>query len=114
MQYDNFVVGVEGTWDLPESHPFEATFRVVFEKATVENAGGKFMLYDNSGLSEIKIDKKQLSGGYKGGNISDLGGYFNELVYFTDRVKKGEDIKKATLKDGAKSLEFVLGEIKNA
>ena len=28
--------------------------------------------------------------------------------------KKGEDIKKATLKDGAKSLEFVLGEIKNA
>ena len=53
MQYDNFVVGVEGTWDLPESHPFEATFRVVFEKATVENAGGKFMLYTAEEAKEI-------------------------------------------------------------
>ena len=114
MQYDNFVVGVEGTWDLPESHPFEATFRVVFEKATVENASGKFMLYDNSGLSEIKIDKKQLSGGYKGGNISDLGGYYNELVYFTDRVKACEKVEKATLVEASKSLEFVLKEIENA
>ncbi len=114
MQYEDFVVGVEGTWDLPESHPFEATFRVVFEKATVENVGGKFMLYDNSGVSEIKIDKKQLSGGYKGGNISDLGGYYNELVYFTDRVKVCGKVEKATLVDASKSLEFVLKEIKNA
>lgn len=114
MQYEDFVVGVEGTWDLPESHPFEATFRVVFEKATVENVGGKFMLYDNSGVSEIKIDKKQLSGGYKGGNISDLGGYYNELVYFTDRVKVCGKVEKATLVDASKSLEFVLKEIENA
>ena len=35
MQYDGFAVGVEGTWDLPSSHPFEATFRVVLENATV-------------------------------------------------------------------------------
>ena len=42
LSYDDFVVTVEGTWDLPGSHPFEATFRVVFENAVVENAGGKF------------------------------------------------------------------------
>ena len=114
MQYDNFVIGVEGTWDLPESHPFEATFRVVFEKATVENAGGKFMLYTVDGASEIKIEKKELAGGYKGGNISDLGGYYNELVYFTDRVKAGEKIEKATLCAASKSLRFVLKEIENA
>ena len=114
MQYKDFVVSVEGTWDLPESHPFEATFRVVLEKATIENAGGKFMCYTSDGASEIKIEKKELSGGYKGGNISDLGGYYNELVYFTDRIKAGEKIEKATLLDASKSLEFVLGEIKNA
>ena len=114
MKYKDFAVSVEGTWDLPSTHPFEATFRVVFEKATIENAGGKFVCYTNDSATEIKIEKKDLGEGAKGGNISDLGGYFNELVYFTDRVKKGEEIEKATLKDGAKSLEFVLGEIKNA
>ena len=114
MQYKDFVVSVEGTWDLPTSHPFEATFRVVFEKATIENAGGKFICYSQDGATEIKIEKKELSGGYKGGNISDLGGYYNELVYFIDRVKNEKEIDKATLKDASKSLEFVLKEIKNA
>ena len=114
MQYKDFVVSVEGTWDLPNSHPFEATFRVVFEKATIENAGGKFICYTQDGAKEIKIEKKELSGGYKGGNISDLGGYYNELVYFIDRVKNEKEIDKATLKDASKSLEFVLKEIKNA
>ena len=28
MIYDGFPVTVEGTWDLPASHPFEATFRI--------------------------------------------------------------------------------------
>ena len=114
MQYEDFAVGVEGTWDLPGNHPFEATFRVVFEKATVENAGGKFLAYTDKGVSEIKIEKKELSGVYTGGNISDLGGYYNELLYFTDRIKAGEKIEKATLADAGASLAFVLSEIANA
>lgn len=113
MQYDDLVVGVEGTWDLPGSHPFEATFRVVFEKAVVKNAGRKFMLYTNEGASEIKIEKKELAGeAYKGGNVSDLGGYYNELVYFCDKAVKGEKIEQATLSDGVASLAFVLKEIR--
>ena len=112
MQYDGFVVTVEGTWDLPASHPFEASFRVVFENAVVENAGGKFILYDKSGAHEISIEKKQLAGeAYKGGNISDLGGYYNELLYFTTRAKAGAKIERATLKDGAESLDFLLREL---
>lgn len=112
MEFDGFAVSVEGTWDLPGSHPFEATFRVVLENAVIENAGGKFMLYTKSGAEEIKIEKKELAGeAYKGGNISDLGGYYNELVYFTDRAKAGEKIERATLTDAAASLKFVLGEL---
>ena len=111
MQYDDFVVGVEGTWDLPSDYPFTATFRVVFEKAVVENAGGKFMLYTKDGVNEIKIEKKELVGGVEGGNISDLGGYYNELVYFCDRAKKGEKVEKATLCNGVSSLEFLLKEL---
>jgi predicted dehydrogenase len=111
MKYDDFVVGVEGTWDLPGDYPFTATFRVVFENAVVENAGGKFMLYTNDGASEIKIEKKELAGGVEGGNISDLGGYYNELVYFCDKAKTNEKIEKATLCNGVSSLEFLLKEI---
>lgn len=112
MQFNGFAVSVEGTWDLPGSHPFEATFRVVLEDAVIENAGGRFMLYTKDGAEEIKIEKKQLAGeAYKGGNISDLGGYYNELVYFTDRAKSGEKIERATLSDATASLELVLREL---
>ena len=111
MTYDDFVVGVEGTWDLPGSYPFTATFRVVFENAVVENAGAGFMLYTKDGAEKIEIEKKQLAGGYEGGNISDLGGYYNELVYFTDRVRAGEPIERATLPEATESLALVLKEI---
>ena len=112
MQYDDFVVGVEGTWDLPGSYPFTASFRVTFEKAVVENAGGKFILYDEDGAREIEIEKKELAGdSYKGGNISDLGGYYNELAYFCDRASKREKIENATLADGVSSLEFLMKEL---
>lgn len=115
LRYDGFVVTVEGTWALPGSHPFEATFRVVFEKGVVENAGGKFMLYTDEGAEEIKIEKKEVVGdGFKGGNISDLGGYYNELVYFTEQAKAGAPIEKATLAQATESLNFVLKEIANA
>ena len=115
LTYDDFVVSVEGTWGLPGTHPFEATFRVVFEKGVVENAGGKFLLYTDDAVEEIKIEKAEnLGEGFEGGNISDLGGYYNELVYFVNCVKNGAKVEKATVVDGVESLEFVLEEIKNA
>lgn len=115
LTYDDFVVSVEGTWGLPGTHPFEATFRVAFEKGVVENAGGKLMLYTDASAKEIKIEKAEgLGEGFEGGNISDLGGYYNELVYFTNCAKNGAKVEKATLSDGVESLRFVLEEIKNA
>lgn len=112
MQYKDFFVGVEGTWGLPESYPFTATFRVVFENAVVENAGGKFLCYDKDGVKEIKIEKTALeTASDSGGNISDLGGYYNELAYFCDRAKKKEAIEKARLADAVDSLAFLLQEL---
>lgn len=113
--YDDSVISVEGTWALPGTYPFAATFRVVFENGVVENAGGKLMLYTDDSAEEIKIEKENVLGdGFEGGNISDLGGYYNELVYFTNCAKNGAKVEKATLCDGVESLNFVLEEIKNA
>lgn len=109
LQYEDFAVSVEGTWDLPVSHPFQATFRVTFEQAVVENDGGKLMLYTDAGSQEIIIEKKFLvSSSGTHGNISDLGGYYNELFYFTQQVKNGCPIQEATLTDAAASLHFLL------
>ena len=110
MEYDDTVVSVEGTWDLPGSYPFTASFRVVFEKAVVENCG-RFMLYADGVAEEIKIEKKELATSNVGGNISDLGGYYNELLYFIERAKAKAPVERATLSDAAESLDFVLGEI---
>ena len=109
MVYEDHPVTVEGTWDLPESHPFQATFRVVFEDAVVENDGGKFMLYTENGAEEIQIAKKEIaaSGGIAG-NISDLGGYINELSYFTQQAAQGAPIEEAFLATAASSLKFLL------
>ena len=57
------------------------------------------------------MEKKELVGGVEGGNISDLGGYYNELVYFCDKAAKGEKVEKATLCDGVSSLAFLLKEL---
>ncbi len=116
MQYDGFVVGVEGTWDLPASHPFEATFRVAFEKAAVEYAGGKLMMYDENGAHEVSLEKREITGskyakGAASGNITDLGGYYNELSYFCERAKNGEEIGEARLADAVRSLRFLMKEL---
>lgn len=110
MQYDGFAVSVEGTWGLPTTHPFEATFRVVCEGGVIENAGGKFMLYTDEGAEIIPIEKKQIGSANAGGNISDLGGYYNELVSFAKSAANGEPIKNASIEDGAASLKFLLNK----
>lgn len=111
LEYDEFVVGVEGTWNLPASHPFQATFRVVFEKAVIENSPAGFMLYTDEGAEKIKIEKKDMTAsGKTKGNISDLGGYFKELLYFTEKAAAGEKIERARLLDAAASLKFLLSK----
>ncbi|MBR2406335.1 MAG: Gfo/Idh/MocA family oxidoreductase [Clostridia bacterium] len=111
LRYHDKAITVEGTWDLPGCHPFEATFRVVFEKAVVENAGGKFLLYTNDGVEEIVLEKATVGTAAAGGNISDLGGYYNELKYFCEKVAAGEPIEQATLADGVSSLKFLKKEL---
>ncbi len=115
MEYDDFAVSAEGGWGLPNSYPFKATFRVVFENAVIENAEKGFMIYDKDGGRKIQMQKapcgqsdSELTGG---GNISDLGGYYNELLYFCRMAAENRIPDRATLEDSVKSLEFVLKEI---
>ena len=59
----------------------------------------------------LTLAKKELVGDLECGNISDLGGYYNELAYFCNKAKRGEQIQKATLEECVNSLEFLLKEL---
>ena len=108
--YDDFVVTSEGSWDLPASFPFEMAFRVTFEKGVMEYTNQGFTFYTNEGAEPIKLNKRQIAVA-GGGNISDLGGYFNELEYFTDCLKAGKKPDKATLPDACASVKFIFEEM---
>ena len=108
--YDDFCVCVEGGWNFPTNYPFQASFRVKFENAVLELCPAGFKLYADGKCEDVVLEKKELSV-QGGGNISDLGGYYNELKYFTDCVKEGKKPEMATLADAVASVKFIREEM---
>lgn len=117
--YDDAVVSVEGGWDYPPCFPFEMEYRVKFEKATIvfnscNNPSVK--AYIEGGKEMIPEIKKEFAGESSelGGNISSLGGYYNELKYFIDCLSNKKKITIAPLEEGIKSFRLVMREIASA
>ena len=109
MKYRDFAVSIEGTWDLPASHPFQDFYRVVFEDAVLEYECGKLMLYTNDGAEEVKLNKlNMVAQGGTAGNVTELGEYYNELQYFVQRAAAGLNFDEAKLTDATESLRFLL------
>lgn len=111
--YGDFAVSVEDTWFLPSSYPFNMYYRVVFENAVVEFDRNVVTVFGSENKFNPEIKKNEIGSkeGFNGGNISDLGGYYNELEYFTNAIANGKSIEKATLKEASESLEFVISEV---
>ncbi len=111
MQYKDFCVSIEGSWDMPATYPFSEGFRVKLEKGAIEYKNGKITIYDANSAEEVVIENS--IGSVEGGNVSDLGEYYYELTYFTDRIKAGEKIEEASLCLGFETLEYLLSVINN-
>ncbi len=109
-KYDDFIVCVEGGWNFPADYPFQASFRVKFENAVLEHDASGFKLYADGKCENVVMEKMALSV-EGGGNISNLGGYYNELKYFTDCIKAGTPLKLAGLADAVGSVKFVRAEM---
>ena len=119
FDYDSTIVSAEGGWDYPADWGFQMSFQAVFEKAVLDydSSNGKgLMICESDGqprsLEVAKPDSGESSSGE--GNISDLGGYYNELLYFTDCLRAGKAPEIATLDDAYASLELTLKEIADA
>lgn len=112
FSYDDAVVTVEACWDYPSDFPFDAGFRVKFEKATaVMDSNGLNVYYIDGGYEKIEIKPEFEADNDIGGNLSSLGGYYNELKYFVEKLNAGEPLTIAPLDDAVKSVKLTLAEI---
>ncbi|MBR2860852.1 MAG: Gfo/Idh/MocA family oxidoreductase [Clostridia bacterium] len=110
--YGGKAVSVEGCWDYPADFPFTAGFRVKFEKATVVlDAGGLAVYFVDGGSFKPEIKPAFEADNDIGGNLSSLGGYYNELKYFVDNIAEGKALEVAPLCEGVKSVNLILKEI---
>ena len=111
---DRVAIAVQAGWDYPASFPFTATFRVKFEKATVVHNGG-ITVYPNEGEPfQPKMEEEFQGDNDIGGNVSSLGGYYNELKYFVEGLQGKNDLSVATVAEAVKSIQLVLKEVEAA
>jgi len=119
MDYDGLTVINEGGWNYPAKWGFQMAFQAVYEKAVLDfdSANGKGLTICQSDEEPKPLDVQQTDAGESQsgeGNVSELGGYWNELKYFTDCLKAGKAPEIATLQDARESLAVTLKEIELA
>ena len=112
---NNVSVAVESGWDYPADFPFTADFRVKFDKATVIGGGGVVNVYPVGGAAyKAELEEEFQGDNDIGGNISSLGGYYNELKYFVEGLQGKNDLSVATVSEAIKSVKLVKREIEAA
>ncbi len=114
-EYPDTAVYAEGGWDLDPGCGFSMNFRARFADNTVVEYASKdkpMTLYRNGKSSLIPISKVkiQVKGG---GNISDLGGYYNEVKYWADCLKAGKKPTIVTAESALKTLGVVFKEFQS-
>lgn len=116
LEYDSLTVSSEGGWNYPEKWGFQMAFQAVYEKAVLDydssNGKGLTLCEGDQEPRSLEIAKPDAGESKIGeGNVSDLGGYYNQLKYFTDCLRDGKSPEIATLADARASLALTLKEI---
>lgn len=115
----NVAVTALGGWDFPPNFAFNMAFLAVFERGAMQMDLAKtpsFVVYEE-GVEQPytpPVPKPQVGAVESGGNISDLGGYFNEIQYYINCLLAGERPTIVTPHTSRDSVETVLAEIQSA
>jgi predicted dehydrogenase len=117
--YPGVVVSAEGGWNYPAKWGFRMGFQALFEKACFDFDSSKsptLTVTEGDGAPKPLAFEAPATGESKSddGNISSLGGYFNELQAFVDCILRGVPPADATLEDARASLAVVFAEIESA
>ncbi len=117
--YPDVVVHAEGGWNYPAQWGFQMAFQALFERGAVEfdsRQSLSLVVTREDGKTEplpfVPAGGGEASG--TTGNVSSLGGYVNELVYFVEMVAQGRAPEIATLAQSTESLRVVLAEVESA
>ena len=116
--YPNVAVSAEGGWNMPGDFPFRMSYRAVFEKGTLDfstSDSPTLALYPaGGGVEHPDLPKPDVQASSSGGNISDLGGYFNEIQYFVSCLDKGEAPTVVTPEQAAATVALIEKELASA
>lgn len=112
FRYGDVVISAEGAWDYPGSYPFSMKFRVNFEKGTalLDSEGLYFYPQGGDGY-KVELKKAFDVSGDTGINLSDIGGYYNEIRSFVRCLAEDRPIERATLAEGLATRELIKKEI---
>jgi len=114
--YEDAIVNAEGGW-VEHSFGFVQAIRGIFEDGTVIEYNSKtqpLIIYKEKNSELLNITKDKINSVNTGGNISELGGYYNEDKYWIDCLQNDKYPERVTPKEAKASLEIVLQEIKSS
>lgn len=117
--YPNVAVAAEGGWNYPAQWGFRMMFQAVFEQACIDFDSSKSptltITWQDRPPEPLPFAAPAAGSSKTGeGNLSSLGGYFNELQAFVASVTSGQHPSDATLHDARAALAVVLAEIESA
>lgn len=118
-QFEDVAVHAEGGWDYPQEYGFSMGFEAIFENGTLayhSNAEVTLTLtrkhQEPTPITFEQLGPKESA--TNSGNISALGGYFNELEYFTNCLKACKHTEIATISQARESIRVLCAELKSA
>lgn len=117
--FKSLAVTAEGGWNYPKNWGFQMAFQAVFERAAVEFDSGASptLTVTLGGGKKQPLPYKQPGAGESttgAGNLSSLGGYYNELAAFVSCLEQKRQPQIATGDQAAASLATVLAEMQSA
>jgi predicted dehydrogenase len=107
------LVEAEGGW-WQGNLPFQATFRVVFERAVLSYDGDNLMIYEAQAEEPKKVDFSEEVQMGSSINLKNTGGVYNEIAYFVECVRSASPPSIITPEQSYLSLKLLLTEIKSA
>ena len=117
--YDDVVVHAEGGWDYQQKYGFCMAFEALFEDGSLayhSNAKAPLTLTRKNQKTEAVAVKQPFptESVTNSGNISMLGGYFNELEYFTNCLKANKAPEIATVAQASDTIRVLRAELESA
>jgi hypothetical protein len=85
-------------------------FRAVFERGAAIYRDGVLMVYSEGSCERFEAPVMEAKSA--GGNLSSLGGYYNELAYFVDCIATDKMPEVVTPESSMLSLKYVLEEVR--